>query len=158
MPIAEWAAKNGIKKVTTVVSDYAPGHDGEKSFSEAFTKAGGTVESIRAPLAQSGFRPFPAESRRRQARRDLRLRARRSARSFMKQYRERGLDKSGIKLIGPGDVTDDEVLNEMGDVALGVVTAHFYSTAHRRPGEQSLCRGVQEGEQRPAELHVRRRL
>ena len=48
----------------------------------------------------------------------------------MKQFVERGLDKAGIKLIGTGDVTDDDHLNDMGDVALGVVTSHHYSAAH----------------------------
>ena len=47
-----------------------------------------------------------------------------------KQFVERGLDKSSIKLIGTGDVTDDDQLNDMGDGALGVVTSHHYSTAH----------------------------
>ena len=50
----------------------------------------------------------------------------------MKQFAERGMDKAGIKLIGTGDVTDDDQLNDMGDVALGVVTSHHYSAAHRR--------------------------
>ena len=49
---------------------------------------------------------------------------------LMKQYSERGLDKSGIKLIGPGDMTDDDILNDMGDVALGTITTQFYSAAH----------------------------
>jgi branched-chain amino acid transport system substrate-binding protein len=50
--------------------------------------------------------------------------------NFMKQYAERGLDKSGIRVIGPGDVMDDDLLNGMGDAALGTVTAHLYSAAH----------------------------
>jgi branched-chain amino acid transport system substrate-binding protein len=55
----------------------------------------------------------------------------------MKQFVERGLDKSGIKLIGTGDVTDDDLLNGMGDVALGAVTAHHYSAAHDSPENKS---------------------
>ncbi len=50
--------------------------------------------------------------------------------NFMKQYAERGLDKAGIKVIGPGDVTDDDLLGAMGDAVLGTVTAHLYSAAH----------------------------
>src|SRR5262249_26250392 len=50
--------------------------------------------------------------------------------NFMKQYVERGLDKSGIRVIGPGDVTDDDLLPNMGDAVLGTVTAHIYSAAH----------------------------
>jgi branched-chain amino acid transport system substrate-binding protein len=50
--IADWALKNGIKKVVSVVSDYGPGHDAETWFKEAFTKGGGQViEALRAPLA-----------------------------------------------------------------------------------------------------------
>ena len=57
--IADWAAKNGIKKVVTMVSDYAPGLDAEKSFKDAFAKAGGeVVEPIRVPLANPDFAPF----------------------------------------------------------------------------------------------------
>src|SRR5690606_32845277 len=55
--------------------------------------------------------------------------------ALMKQFAERGLDKAGIKLIGTGDMVDDENLNEMGDVALGVVTSHHYSAAH--PSEKN---------------------
>ena len=51
----------------------------------------------------------------------------------MKQFTERGLDKAGIKLIGPGDVTDDDLLNGMGDAVIGVVTAHLYSADHHSP-------------------------
>ncbi len=78
---------------------------------------------------------------------------------FVKQFVERGLDKSGIKLIATGDVTDDDQLNGMGDVVVGVINAHNYSANARQRREQGLCRGLQEGQQRPApELHVGRRL
>ena len=53
--------------------------------------------------------------------------------ALMKQFAERGMDKAGIKLIGTGDVTDDDILNSMGDVALGVVTSHHYSASHNSP-------------------------
>ena len=133
VPIAEWAAKNGIKKVTTIVSDFAPGHDGEKSFSDAFTKAGGTVENVRAPLRNPDFAPFLQKAADSKPDAIFVFVPSGVGSLFMKQYRERGLDKSGIKLIGPGDVTDDDILNDMGDVALGVITAQFYSAAHDSP-------------------------
>jgi branched-chain amino acid transport system substrate-binding protein len=60
----------------------------------------------------------------------VRVRAGGQGGNFMKQYAERGLDKAGIKVIGPGDVMDDDLLNGMGDAALGTVTAHMYSAAH----------------------------
>jgi branched-chain amino acid transport system substrate-binding protein len=52
---------------------------------------------------------------------------------FVRQFVERGLDKSGIKFIAEGSLTEDNVVNEMGDAALGIVTAHHYSTAHDSP-------------------------
>ena len=42
-PMAEWAAKNGIKKVVTLVTDYGPGIDAETTFKKVFTAAGGEV-------------------------------------------------------------------------------------------------------------------
>src|ERR1700746_589926 len=59
VPMADWAADNGIKKVVTMNSDYGPGIDAEKSFKSEFTSKGGEViESIRLPLANPDFGPF----------------------------------------------------------------------------------------------------
>jgi branched-chain amino acid transport system substrate-binding protein len=129
--VADWAAKNGIKKVVTMVSDYAPGADAEKSFTERFTAAGGQVaEAIKIPLANPDFAPFLQRAA--DAKPDAIFIFVPSGQggTFMKQFAERGLDKAGIKVIGPGDVTDDDQLNAMGDSVLGVVTAHFYSADH----------------------------
>jgi branched-chain amino acid transport system substrate-binding protein len=91
--IGDWAVKNGIKKVATLTSDYAPGNDALNFFKEHFTAGGGEiVEEVKVPLANPDFAPF--------------------------------------QVIGPGDVMDDDLLNGMGDAALGVVTAHIYSAAH----------------------------
>ena len=58
-PLAEWAPKNGIKTVVTLVTDYAPGQDAEAAFLRVFKAHGGTVlESIRVPLPTTDFAPF----------------------------------------------------------------------------------------------------
>jgi len=129
--VADWAAKNSIKKVVTIVSDYAPGFDAEKSFTDRFKAADGTVvEAIRVPLANPDFSPFLQRAA--DAKPDAIFIFVPSGQggTFMKQFAERGLDKAGIKLIGPGDVTDDDLLPTMGDAAIGTVTAHFYSADH----------------------------
>ena len=41
-------------------------------------------------------------------------------------------------------MTDDDILNDMGDVALGVVTSHHYSAAHDSPAQQEVRRGLQK--------------
>ncbi|ANY76835.1 ABC transporter substrate-binding protein [Microvirga ossetica] len=133
VPMADWAAQNGIKKVATLVSDYGPGIDAEKAFAAAFTAKGGQVENLRVPLANPDFSPFLQKVA--DAKPDALFVFVPSGigAQFMKQFVERGLDKSGIKLIGPGDVTDDDLLNNMGDVALGAITTQHYSAAHDSP-------------------------
>ena len=129
--IAEWANKNGIKKVVTLVSDYAPGIDAEKYFADRIVLNSGTVlEKLRTPLRSPDFAPVLQKVR--DAKPDALFVFLPSGQGaqFMKQFGERGLDKAGIKLIATGDVTDDDQLNDMGDVALGVVNAHHYSAAH----------------------------
>ena len=131
VPIADWAARNGIKRAVTFVADYGPGLDAEKFFISQFTLDGGKViGEIRTPLKSPDFAPFLQKVA------DLKpdavfvfLPSGQGA-AFMKQFGERGLDKSGIRLIATGDVTDDDQLAAMGDVALGVVTSHHYSAAH----------------------------
>ncbi len=129
--IAEWANKNGIKKTATLVADYGPGFDAEKYFADRVTLNGGTViEKLRTPLRAPDFAPVLQKVR--DAKPDalfVFLPSGQGA-AFMKQFAERGLDKAGIRLIATGDVTDDDQLNDMGDVALGVVNSHHYSAAH----------------------------
>jgi len=129
--LADWAPKNGIKKVVTLVSDYGPGIDAEKFFKERMLFNGGQItESLRVPMRNPDFAPFLQKVR------DLKPDAlfvfvpSGAGAAVMKQFLERGMDKAGIKLIGTGDVTDDDQLNDMGDGALGVVTSHHYSAAH----------------------------
>lgn len=134
VPMAEWAAANGIKKVVTLVTDYGPGIDAEKAFKEKFSAAGGTVaEELRVPLRNPDFAPFL--QRVKDAAPDALFVFVPSGfgSTFVKQFAERGLDKAGIRLIGTGDVTDDDLLNDMGDVMLGVVNTHHYSAAHPSP-------------------------
>ena len=129
--MGEWAAKNKIKKVVTLVSDFGPGNDAEKFFVSQFTLNGGNVlDKLRTPLRSPDFAPVLQKVR--DAAPDALFVFLPSGQGaqFMKQFGERGLDKAGIRLIATGDVTDDDQLAEMGDVALGVVTSHHYSAAH----------------------------
>jgi branched-chain amino acid transport system substrate-binding protein len=133
-PMAEWALKNNIKKVVTLVSDYGPGLDAEKWFSQTFAKGGGVVaEQIRVPLKNPDFAPFLQRVKDDAPDAVFVFVPSGTGSIFMKQFVERGLDKSGIKLIGTGDVTDDDLLADIGDSALGAVTTHHYSAAHDSP-------------------------
>ncbi|MBX9740667.1 MAG: ABC transporter substrate-binding protein [Beijerinckiaceae bacterium] len=133
-PMAEWSAKNGIKKVVTLVSDYGPGLDAEKAFKAKFEADGGEVlAQLRAPLMNPEFAAFLQRAK------DLKPDAlflfvpSGQGASLMKQVNERELAKAGIKIIGTGDVTDDDQINGMGDALIGMITSHNYSAAHDSP-------------------------
>ena len=143
--MGDWAAKNGIKRAVTLVSDYGPGIDAEKFFRERLMLNGGQIlEAMRVPLRNADFAPFLQKVR------DLKPEAlfvfvpSGQGTQVMKQFAERGLDKTGIKLIGTGDVTDDDLLNAIGEVALGTVTAHHYSATHKSPTNQKFVEAFEK--------------
>jgi branched-chain amino acid transport system substrate-binding protein len=142
VPMAQWAARNGIKRVVTMISDYSPGLDAEKAFVDEFTADGGEImESVRVPLQNPDYAPYLQRAR------DAKPDALfvwvpgGLAAALMRQYAERGLNQSGIKLIGVGDITDDAVLNQAGDAMLGVITAMQYSAAHPSPLNKAFVEG-----------------
>ena len=134
-PIASWAAKNKIKKVFTLVADYGPGHDAEGQFKKTFTAAGGEiVGEVRAPVKNPDFAPFLQKIK--DTKPDavfIFLPPGGETIAFMKGFKERGLGEAGIQLISTGDLPDEDILEAIGDSALGLVTAFHYSEAHKSP-------------------------
>jgi branched-chain amino acid transport system substrate-binding protein len=129
--MAEWAIKNGSKRVVTLVNEWAPGVEAETAFKTRFAQVGGEiVESIRIPLANPDFAPFLQRIA------DLKPDTAfiyfpgPQAPTFTKQFAEKGLGKSGIKIIGPGDLADDDSLDTAGDQMIGLITSGPYSAAH----------------------------
>jgi branched-chain amino acid transport system substrate-binding protein len=144
-PMAEWAVKNGIKRVVTIVADYGPGIDAEKWFSETFEKNDGTVaEKIPVPLKNPDFAPFLQRVKDDTPEAVFVFVPSGLGAIFMKEFVERGLDKSGIRLIGTGDVTDDDLLADIGDPALGAVTTHHYSAAHDSPENKAFVEAFEK--------------
>ena len=128
--MAEWAAKNGSKRAVTLVNDWAPGVEAETAFRTRFIQQGGIIESIRIPLANPDFAPFLQRIRDINPDTAFIYFPGPQAGIFAKQFAERGLANSGIKIIGAGDLTDDDTLNASGDQMIGVITAGSYSAAH----------------------------
>ncbi len=132
--MAEWSNKNGIKKVVTLVADYGPGIDAEKYYADRVTLNGGNVlDKLRTPLRSPDFAPVLQRVRDTKPDALFVFLPSGQGAQFMKQFAERGLDKLGVRLIGSGEITDDDQIAEIGDVALGIVTAHHYSAAHPSP-------------------------
>ena len=145
-PMALWAAKNGIKRVYTLVSDFGPGIDTEGAFIKAFKASGGEIlASIRTPLQNPDFAPFI--QRVKDARPEavfIFLPPGSQTIAFIKAYEERGLKQAGIKLIGTGDLTDDGVLHAMGDGTIGLITSFHYSAAHDSPENKAFKKAYVE--------------
>ena len=145
-PIAQWAAKNGIKRAFTLVSDFGPGVDAEGTFIKAFKAAGGEiVDSVRTPLANPDFAPFLQRVK------DTRPEAvfvflppGSQTIAFIKGYEERGLKQAGIRIIATGDLTDDGVLQAMGEPTLGLITSFHYSAAHDSPENKAFLKAYVE--------------
>jgi branched-chain amino acid transport system substrate-binding protein len=138
-PIASWAAKNKIRKVFTLVADYGPGHDAEAQFRKTFTGAGGEIiGDVRTPVKNPDFAPFLQKIK--DAKPDavfLFVPPGEQTIAFMKGFAERGLAKAGIHIIGTGDLTDEDLLDTVGDNALGITTSFHYADSHKSPENQA---------------------
>jgi branched-chain amino acid transport system substrate-binding protein len=129
--LADWTIKKHFSKAVTLVTEFAPGLEAEETFTNNYKAAGGEIaEAIRVPLRNPDFAPFLQRVKEAAPQALFVFVPSTQAATFAKQFVERGLDKAGITLIGPGDLTDDEALPNMGDAMVGAVTAHFYSAAH----------------------------
>jgi branched-chain amino acid transport system substrate-binding protein len=146
MPVANWGAANGIRRVVTMVTDYAPGHDAERFFRQAFLAAGGQVlQELRTPLRSPDYAPFLQRVRDAQPDGLFIFVPSGEGAAAMKQFAERGLPQAGVRLIGTGDVVDDDILNDIGDVALGTVTSDNYSAAHDSDANRAFIAAFRQG-------------
>ena len=129
--LGKWAAKNGIRNVAALISDYAPGNDALREFSKAFATDERTVsDEYRIPLTEADLSPPLSQSK--QAKPDALFVfvAPWQVHQVLDAIAAQGFTQEGIKVIATGDLTDDSFLKNLGASALGVVTAHFYSAAH----------------------------
>jgi branched-chain amino acid transport system substrate-binding protein len=136
-PMGTWSSKK-FKTAYVAVADYGPGHDAQAGFTKGFTDGGGKiVGEVRMPPPTTDFAPFL--QRVKDAKPDalfVFVPAGKNATALMKGFGELGLAQAGIKLIGPGDITTDEELPNMGDVPVGVITMFHYSAAGNRPANK----------------------
>ncbi len=134
-PMATWAKDNGVQKVYVIVADYGPGHDAAAQFKKTFTAAGGEIiGEVHTPLTKPDFAPFLQKIK--DAAPDalfLFIPNGDQGVAFAKGYKERGLDRAGIKLLATGDIATEDMIDAMGDSALGIITSYYYAQAHDSP-------------------------
>jgi len=139
VPLADWAWKNGIKKVYTLVSDYGPGLDAETYFSKQFKANGGEIlGSARSPQQETNYAAYMEKVL--QAKPDALFMfqpAGAPSIALVKAYVERGLKSAGIKLLGSGE-TQELFLPNFTDDVIGVVTAFHYTETNTNPENTAL--------------------
>jgi len=144
-PMAQWAAKDGIKKVIIVIADFGPGHDAEATFTKTFTEAGGAITGvIKVPVRNPEFSGYMQRIKDSGADAtfvfmpigELSL-------GFLKAYSDAGLKNSKMKLLSTGDVTDESTLDAAGDSALGVISVGHYSPTHESATNKSFVANYQ---------------
>jgi branched-chain amino acid transport system substrate-binding protein len=131
--LGRWAYENGVRRGYTMVSDYAPGLDGEAAFQRAFKKAGGEIiGSVRMPLASLDFSAYVQRAK--DASPDgifVFVPGGSQPTALAKTLIERGMDPTKLKIMGEGELTDERPLNAMGDAAIGIITAYHYDYTHK---------------------------
>jgi branched-chain amino acid transport system substrate-binding protein len=150
--VGRWAARHDIKSAVSLVSDYAPGHDAEAWFGKAFENDGGKiVERLRVPLANPDFSPFLQRAGDDKPDAIFAFMPTGVGTIFARQFAERGLDRSGIRIVSMSDVMDDDLLNGMGDAVIGIVTGGPYSVAHDSPENKAFVAAFEaaNGKRRP---------
>jgi len=128
----KWAAASGIKKVYTIAADYGPGHDAEQAFHRGFKSGGGEIVGAdRTPVANPDFSAYVQ-----------RVKAANPEAVYIwvpggaqppaigKALAERGLTPANTKILGQGELTYDEALKSMGDLAVGIITVMHYDYNH----------------------------
>jgi branched-chain amino acid transport system substrate-binding protein len=138
------ASAKRLKARTAVVgyTDYPPGKDSLVAFKSAFEAAGGKVID-EIPMGGPGqvpdFTPFFQRAKDRKP--DVFfvfVPAGNHAVGVMKTYNALGMKQAGIRLVGPGDITQDIKLQAMGDDAVGLVTVHHYNADLDNPANKRL--------------------
>jgi branched-chain amino acid transport system substrate-binding protein len=130
--LGAWAFQNGVKKVFNLVSDYAPGLDAEAAFQRAYTAAGGEIiGSVRVPLANPDFSAFVQRAKDSGAEGIfVFVPGGSQPPALAKALVERAMDPSKIKIMGQGELSEENALKAIGDAAIGIITAFHYDYTH----------------------------
>src|SRR5712691_7514355 len=131
-PLGIWAYKNGVRKVYSMVADFAAGHDAEAAFPSAFKAAGGDIiGAVRYPVANPDFSAFVQRAQ------DMNPEAififvpgGSQSPAIAKALADRGIDPRKTKVMSQMELTDEQALKNMGDTALGIITSAHYDYNH----------------------------
>ena len=119
----------GYERAATFAWDFSSGHARADAFAETFTAGGGEVVSQQfAPLGTTDFGPFIGQINPDEIDVVYAFFSGPAAISFVNQMSEFGLTP-GLKIVGPGFITESEILPSMGSAADGIISATHYTPA-----------------------------
>lgn len=142
--LGKWAFEDGgVTQAYTLVSDYGPGHDAEKSFSAGFAEAGGKIlGSDRTPVANPDFSAFVQRVK------DANPEAvyifvpgGAQPAAIGKALVDRGLAPPATKILAQGELTHPEALASMGETARGIITTFHYTLERDDPLNKEYVEG-----------------
>jgi len=138
--LGDYAAKVlGYKRVAVIADDFAYGHECASGFQRVFEDSGGkVVQKLWPPLNVADYGSYIGQIK---ANVDALYAGFAGANGlrFLKQYGEYGMK---IPVIGSMTTTDEGVLKQMGDEALGVVTGGWYSAGIDTPENRRFVEAV----------------
>ncbi|OLC53169.1 MAG: hypothetical protein AUH85_14745 [Chloroflexi bacterium 13_1_40CM_4_68_4] len=128
-PIGDYfATKKGVKEAFTFVADYGFGTESAADFTNAFTKGGGKVTgSLKAPLGSADFLPFVTQLKNQPTKDIYSFFSGTDAINYIKAWSQLGMPAAGYKMNGAGFLTEQDVLKEVKDLAVGAVTSLFWA-------------------------------
>jgi branched-chain amino acid transport system substrate-binding protein len=149
--IGAWAHKTGVRKTYTMVSDYGPGLDCEAAYTGAFKAAGGEiVGAVKMAVANPDFSAYVQRAK------DINpesififVPGGAQPAALGKAFAERGVDPAKIKIMGTGEVTDESAVKNMGNAAVGIITAWHYDYNHDSALNREFVKGYNEANPGP---------
>ncbi len=139
--------KLGCKTAVSGYTNYPPGKDSVAAFRRGFESAGGKIVDeipMGGPAEVPDFTPFFQRTKSKSPNcLYVFVPAGNHAAAVAKTYQSLGMRAAGIKLVGPGDITQDTQLQGMGSAADGVVTAHHYHMFLKSPENQAFVKAWQ---------------
>ncbi len=129
--MAPWVYQHGYHNIITIGSDYAAGHEMADAFKWAFEQQGGhIVDQIFTPITTTDYGPNLTAIQQEASKADAvwGFVVGPGQVQFVKQYQQFGLGGK-LQLMGQGGITSENLLSQLGDSALGVISGKNFTQA-----------------------------
>ncbi|MBM6581260.1 ABC transporter substrate-binding protein [Microvirga sp. BT689] len=143
-PLADWALKQGYKRIATIAQDYSFGHEQCAGFAQVFTQGGGQiVGQLWNPLNTADFSPYIGQLANMNVDAIFAMELGADATRFLKQYSDFGL-KGNIPLLGAQNFTDQSVIRTMGPECEGIISSAHFAEGSDNPDTQKFVKAYSE--------------